>query len=223
MPRRKTPLVSDETYHVFNRGVARMPVFSTVNDFMRFLDVVDYCRFANTKISFSHYKQLPIELRSEMMSTLRNENKLHIEIFAFCLMDNHYHFLVKQLAEKGITTWISNVQNGYAKYYNIRTKRTGPLFQPRFQAVRIETEEQLLHVSRYIHLNPSTSHLVSTENILQYVWSSFPSYIAKSNYSFMNTEMILELMHGREKYQKFVFDQASYQKELAHIKHLIFE
>ena len=224
MPQRKIIISTGEIYHVFNRGVARMPIFSANNDFLRFLDVVDYCRFTNTPFSFSHFKKLPAEQKAEIMLGLQKEKNLHVEILAFCLMDNHYHFLVKQMAEKGITTWMSNVQNGYAKYYNSKNQRTGPLFQPRFQAVRIETDEQLLHVSRYIHLNPSTGYLTTIEALGQYPWSSLPYYLGLPyKYIFISSEEILKLSNGKKNYREFVFNQAEYQRELAKIKHLTFE
>ncbi len=224
MPQRKTLLINDQIYHVFNRGIARMPIFSSLNDFYRFIEVVEYCRFANTPVSFSHLKKLSAEQRTVVLHALQKENNVQIEILCFCLMDNHFHFLVKQITKEGISTWMSNVQNGYAKYYNVKHQRIGPLFQPRFQAVRIETNEQLLHVSRYIHLNPSTGYLVTIENLSQYPWSSLSCYLDDtSKYSFVNSELVLALINGKKNYQEFVFDQAAYQRELADIKHLTLE
>lgn len=221
MPKRKYVFSNGEYYHVFNRSIARMPLFSVKSDYTRFLDMVDYYRFADTLMSFSRLKNITRELRLEILSKLKKENNLAVEVLAFCLMNNHYHFLVKQVSEKGIVNWMSNIQNGYAKYFNIKTKRTGPLFQPIFQAVRIETDEQLLHVSRYIHLNPSTSFLVTIENLPSYEWSSLSYYLEnKSELEFIDTKLILTLIKDKENYRKFVFNQASYQRELAAIKHL---
>jgi putative transposase len=224
MPQRKTLLVKDEIYHVFNRGVARMPIFPTQSDFMRFVDLVEYYRFVDTPISFSNFKKLQIEQRAEVFDSLQSDNNIHVEIFSFCLMDNHYHFLVKQVGENGIATWMRKIQNAYAKYFNMKHDRSGPLFQPMFKAVRVQTDEQLLHVSRYIHLNPSTGHVVTIDDLPQYPWSSLTRYFDHSNkYEFVNTELILGLMNKKVKYKEFVFDQAEYQRELAKIKHLILE
>lgn len=140
-------------------------------------------------------------------------------------MPNHFHFLLKQVAPDGLKTFISNVQNAYAKYYNISNERSGPLFQSVFKAVRIETDEQLLHVSRYIHLNPSTNYLVEINNLASYPWSSFRCYLSKDSsiYDFVNTKEILAYFKGKDKYNDFVFDQAAYQRELERVKHLILE
>ena len=117
------------------------------------------------------------------------------------------------------------IQNGYAKYINIKENRVGPLFQSAFKAIRITTDEQLLHVSRYIHLNPSTEYLVKTEKLLEYPWSSFPTYLDEKilDFHFVNPEPVLSFFKTRDLYKEFVFDQAEYQKELSNIKHLMLE
>jgi len=224
VPYRKTVLVKDEIYHIFNRGIAKMPIYSTSSDFIRFLDLIAYYRFANTPISFSHMKKLPREIRDEIINALQTEGNIHVEILAFCLMDNHFHFLIKQRTENGIAKFISNIQNGYAKYYNFKKERSGPLFQPMFKSVRIETDEQLLHVSRYIHLNPSTGYLVFEKDLHNYPWFSLGCYIENNiQYGFVSTEIISGLMKNKNSYREFVFDQIAYQRELAKIKHLIME
>ena len=227
MPYRRTVLANDEIYHVFNRGVARLPIFSSNKNYLRFLDLIDYYRFKNTPISFSHLQKLTKEEREKIMDYLSNEEKTQVEILAFCLMENHFHFLLKQKLENGISKFISNLQNGYAKYFNIKTDRTGPLFQPMFKSVRVITDEQLLHVSRYIHLNPSTGFLVEIADLENFPWSSLSRYIPEgdSSYSFVDTTVVLGLMgnQGKSKYKEFVFNQAEYQKELGKIKHLILE
>jgi putative transposase len=224
MPKRDTLFVKDEIYHVFNRGIAKMPIFSTPQNYARFIELIEYYQYANTPISYSHFKQLQIEQKDEIFRSLQRENNIHVEILSFCLMNNHFHFLLKQKTSNGIATFMSNIQNGYAKYYNKKINRTGPLFQPMFKAVRVETDEQLLHVSRYIHLNPSTGYLVTIDYLPNYPWSSLSSYIEKSHrYSFINSQMVLSLLGPKTNYREFLFDQAGYQRELATIKHLALE
>lgn len=169
--------------------------------------------------------KLPVETRSEILNSLRKDNNLHVEVLAFCLMTNHFHLLLKQISPKGIITFMGNVQNSHVKYLNTKEERVGPLFQSPFKAVRIETDEQLLHVSRYIHLNPSTEYLVEIENLSEYPWSSLPVYINPNNqdFTFVNTEPVMSFFKGREKYQEFIIDQAEYQRGLNQIKHLILE
>lgn len=227
MPYRTVPLIINQFYHVINRGVASLPIFSTTRDYLRFLDLIDYYRFANTPMSFSNLMKLPREQRNNVWATLRDKNFLHAEVLTFCLMPNHFHFLLKQTAERGISTFLGNLENSYAKYFNAKSTRAGPLFQSMFKAVRIETNEQLLHVSRYIHLNPSTGYLVEIKDLARYRWSSLPNYLDESEsitkYSFVNIDVILSFFKDKKDYKNFVFDQAEYQRELDRIKHLILE
>jgi len=225
MPYRNEVLAPEQFYHIFNRGVARVPIYLASRSYLRFLDIVDYYRLSNTPLSFSKLLSLPREERENLLARLRKENAIHIEILVFCLMPNHFHFLLKQVTENGISTFMRNLQNSYVKYFNIKNERAGPLFQSMFKAVRIETDEQLLHVSRYIHLNPSTAYIVEPEKLESYRWSSLGIYLNKDliNHSFVNPEIILSFFKNREEYKEFVLDQAPYQRELDKIKHLILE
>jgi putative transposase len=216
--------VKDEVYHLYNRGVARMPMFTKPSEFLRFIHLIEYCHFANTPVSFSLYKKRTIEKRKEILQTLYEQNDCHVEIMAFCLMNNHFHLLIRQMTENGSTKFIGNIQNGYGKFFNMKHKRTGPVFQPGFQAVRVETDEQLLHVSRYIHLNPTTAYIVKSEELDTYQWSSLPGYLDGNKcFSFVSMDTLLGLINGENAYKTFTFDQASYQQELGRIKHLVFE
>ena len=118
---------------------------------------------------------------------------------------------------------LSNLQNGYSRYFNLKTERVGPLFQSRFKAKRIESDDILLHVSRYIHLNPVTSYLVEAEKLITYPWSSFPEYMGNFTTSFLNKNIIISMIGGIKNYRKFVFNQTDYQRKLDKIKHLILE
>lgn len=223
MPYRKVVFANHEFYHLLNRGVAQAPIFSSTKNYQRFLDLIDFYRYENPLLCFSHYNRLTKNKKKKFLKNLREKHAVLAEILAFCLMPNHFHLLLKQIRDKGIPKMLANLQNGYARYFNLRSKRRGPLFQSRFKAVRMETEEQLLHVSRYIHLNPSTSYLVKIDDLSSYPWSSLPEYLGKHSFPFINPETILGLAGGKEKYKDFVFDQAEYQQELAKIKHSILE
>ena len=119
-------------------------------------------------------------------------------------MPNHFHFLLEQKEDKGISKFLSNLQNSYTKFFNISHERDGSLFSDQFKAVRIETDEQLIHVSRYIHLNPHTGFVVkSLKELEEYPWSSFPDYLQTPR-EFVDTEFILSFFGNSQKYIKFV-------------------
>lgn len=222
MSRRKIILANNEIYHTYNRGVEKRPIFLIRKDYLRFIALINYYRFANCPIKFSHFKGLSVEKREKILIRLEGKSKKLVDIIAFCLMQNHVHFLLRQLQDNGISKFMAKTTNGFSHYFNLRHERVGHLFQGNFGAVRIENEEQLLHVSRYIHLNPASSYLIKIENIDDYEYSSFPEYV-NEKIGFCNTKEILSYFKSRDDYKKFVYDHADHTKQLENIKHLILE
>lgn len=158
------------------------------------------------------------------MEKLRKQKKFLVEILAFCLMPNHIHLLVEQILNNGVSSFMSNFTNSYTRYFNNKRNRYGHIFQGKFKAVRVETDEQLLHASRYIHLNPYGSYLVKTyEELKQYPYSSFPEYLLPKISNFCNKKKVLSHFTRGQTYQKFVTNQADYQRKLEIIKHLLLE
>ena len=140
-------------------------------------------------------------------------------------MPNHFHLLLKQEQDGGISKFMSNFQNSYTRYYNVKNSRIGSLFLDQFKAVRIETEEQLIHVSRYIHLNPFTGFIVNKfEDLTGYLWSSLREYLFEDIPNpISDAQLVLGYFKNTAAYKQFVFNQAQYQRELKKIQHLIFE
>ena len=213
MPYRKTPLVNNEIYHVFNRGVAKLPIFKDQRDQRRLLKTLYFYQFQGPKPQFSQLKRFKnLEF---------DKNPKIVEIICYCFMPNHFHFLIRQLQDNGISEFINKISNSYTKYFNTRHNRIGPLLQGQFKAVRITSDEQLIHVSRYIHLNPTTSYLV--KDLKEYTWSSYLDYIGLRNDKLCVKEIILANFKTPEKYEQFVLDQMDYAKSLKQIERLILE
>lgn len=220
---RKVPLVTNHIYHIFNRGVNKGDIFFSEKDYKHFLSAAKHYLTKNSKYSYekpfiSHNE--PGSLASLALPALQvGEPK--IEILAYCLMPNHFHFLVKQAADKGIASYMQRFVNSYVHYVNIKYKRVGPLFQGRFKGVLIESDEQFLHVSRYIHLNPLASGLVS--DLKNFPWSSYSSYIGNEEDGLSNPELVLKNFKTKGDYEKFVLDQIDYAKSLEDMKHHILD
>lgn len=224
MPGRILPLVNEQIYHIFNRGIDHRPTFTDKREFQRAMLVLSYYSFSTPPVKLSQFLQLSNEDRDNILLNLKKENKKLIEIICFCLMPNHFHFLLKQVEDKGISKFLSNIQNSYTRYFNIKHERIGPLFLDQFKAVLIQTDEQLLHVSRYIHLNPLTSYVVKDfESLKKYPWSSLGEYLGIRNLGICSTDLVLGFFKNKIDYERFLQDQASYQQELQKIKHLIME
>lgn len=224
MPGRLIPLINDEIYHIINRGIASQPVFLDKRDYHRTLEILSYYQNINPPLKYSKFLILAREERLRLLNELKTQNQFLVEILAFCLMPNHFHLLLKQTVENGISTFVGNLTNSYTRYSNTKRERRGPIFEGRFKAVRIETNEQLLHVSRYIHLNPYTSYVVEDLKALEnYPFSSFPEYLGKSNSSLCLKDPVLGSFKDFADYRQFIFDQADYQRMLNNIKHLLLE
>lgn len=183
--------------------------------------VIDFYRFSNLPAKLSRFLTLSNEDRVKIMDNLRKESDKLVDILAFCLMPNHFHFLLKQIKDKGISKFMGNIQNSYTRYFNTKNERDGSLFLDQFKAKLIITDEQLIHVSRYIHLNPYTSYIVKDLNTLfAYPWSSLREYL-NSKAEICNMEIIMSLFKNYKTYQKFLEDQADYQRQLHKIQHLV--
>jgi len=187
-----------------------MPTFTTKRDYERFSQTLQYYMHADLKPKFSAYSESDIQLGAAKS----------VEIIAYCMMPNHFHLLLKQITNDGISQFMKNVCISYSKYFNVKNKRVGPLFQGQFKAVYIETTEQLLHVSRYIHLNPLVGFL--SKNLDDYLWSSFHEYMGTKK-GFCAKEQVLSNFSSKDQYRQFLLDQEDYGRKLANIKHLLLD
>lgn len=215
-------MVTGEFYHVFNRGIDRQPVFRSKRDYEQACLGLSYYRFAQLPLKLSRFKDLSCEEKNNVLASLNKGQNVLVKIISFVLIPNHFHFLLLQTKNKGISTFLSKFTNSYTKYFNIKNKRVGDLFQGVFKAVRVETEEQLLHLSRYIHLNPLVSFVVKEKDFLSYSWSSLPHFLqGKSSLCWM--EPVLSNFTSPNGYKNFILDHADYAKKLEKIKHLTLE
>jgi putative transposase len=224
MPVRRQIIATGETYHVFNRGIDRRTTFFNKREHDRAMQIIRFYQFSNPPLKLSRFLSLPLEDRGKIVQEMEDRNEKLVEFYSFCLMPNHFHFLIKQIANNGISRFMSQFHNSYTRYFNTLHERVGPLFLDQFKAVHIETDEQLLHVSRYIHLNPYTSFVVKDfETLFSYPWSSLSEYFSQVEKGICNRDMIQSHFKDKEKYRKFIYDQANYQRELDKIKHLTLE
>ena len=222
MPLRQDVLINGEIYHVYNRGSAGGDIFREGDDYQRFLETVSFYRFKQLPFRLSKMLILSEKKRKKAGDALVLKDDCLIEIYCFCLMPNHFHILLKQRTENGISKFVAQLQNSYTRFFNTKRHRMGYLFQGSFKAKRIVSEEQLIHLSRYVHLNPYSAFLVkSVDGLRKYNYSSFSDYMNKKRFDFVNKKYIIDIFGNIEAYKKFVFDQADYQRRLAVIKSLL--
>lgn len=218
---RNIVFATNEIYHIYNRSIAKEQIFNSAFLLKQIFEVINYYRYPQ-HLRYSELKKLNKKTQQDYLEKINQLQPL-VEIYSFAFMPNHYHILLKQTQQDGIKQFISIVQNSYAKYFNKRLDRQGSLFQSPFKGKWIETDEQFLHVSRYIHLNPVTSFRITSDKLFSYRFTSFPDYYQSLHTTWVNTEPILKMFSSREQYCQFVLDQADYQKTLAKIKDTVIE
>ena len=134
-----------------------------------------------------------------------------VELLAYCLMPNHFHILFYQEEAKAISSLMRGLMTSYSVYFNRKYKRSGPLFESRYKSSLITSDEYLMHISRYIHLNP--------KQWKTWQWSSLPEYLSKRDAEWVMPERILELFSSMEAYREFVADYEDSQRTIEAIKH----
>ena len=213
MPRRQGILSTGEFYHVYNRSLSRKDVFHSPTDFEIFLLGTEYYLQCRPPMKFSNYREA-----YNLTSVQFDEDKL-ADILAFVLMPNHYHFLLKQNVEGGIATFMQRLMSSYVHYYNRKYRKVGPLCNGAFKSKHLDSRDLVLHESRYIHINPTTSRLVKKPT--DYPYSSLKEYFDEDSEEFpwVNTEVILNEVQGRKNYRKFVLSNIEYQIKLKQIGH----
>ncbi len=221
---RKTSLVTGECYHVFSRSIARFTIFRSEQDYCRMRDLCVFftVRARGVYYRFARFMKTDLVQRrgfDQAFKVMSEDQDSVVQIVAYCLMPTHIHLVLRQSADEGISQYMSNVLNSYARYFNTKYKREGPLWSGRFKNVLVSTDEQLLHLTRYVHLNPSSAGLVFDPE--EWPYSSLREYIAPSDEMRMcRFEGFLE---GGPGYRKFVKNHKDYQRNLSRIKALILE
>lgn len=220
---RKDSLVIGEVHHVFTKSIADFVIFNNDNDFCRMQQLFKYYKVDND-LKFSGFNDLKIVQTngfSNVFAAISKDKEQLVQIIAYCVMPTHIHLVLKQLTENGISIYMNNILNSYTRYFNISRKRKGPLWETRFKNILVETDEQLLHLTRYLHLNAVTAGLAdypedwAYSSYLEYLGNvSEPAVICKFD-DILDVEPTL--------YRKFVNDRISYQRELAKIKNAMID
>ena len=220
MPVRKIPLVNDKIYHVYSRSIAKFKIFNSSKDYERMVDAISFYSQEDPPCKFSFFQKMKEKYQSFNSSNTISTNKT-VEIIAYCIMPTHIHLVLKQLRKNGISKFIGQVLISYSKYFNTKSKRKGYLWEGRFQNISVENDSQFMHLTRYIHLNPVTNHLVDRAE--DWKFSSYGEFMGKVLNENKLCDFKKYLSVGSDTYRKFTNDRISYQRELASIKHLVLE
>lgn len=198
---RKVPFVESEYYHIYNRGVDKRPIFE---------DVRDLDRFFQSMQEFNSVEPIG-SIFENSFDKDKKQDKL-VEIICYCLNPNHFHFVLRQLVENGISEFMRRL-GGYTWYFNNKHKRSGSLFQGRFKSSHINSNEYLLHVSAYVNLNNrfrGAPYRLSK--------SSWDEYLREERDCICNPEIVLGQFKTVEAYKEFALSSLEdiiRRKELA--------
>jgi putative transposase len=211
MPRRTTPLVAGEFYHLYNRGVNRERIFFERENYLFFL------RRLREYVLGEGRQNSKVAKNSEVLET-SEFLEAGTSIIAYCMMPNHFHLLVCPHSDQ-LSRQMQRFSISYTKAVNKRYARVGSLFQGQFQAVRVDRNEYLLHLSCYIHLNPVEVGLVKQAQDWEY--SSYREYVGLRLGTLPTPDVVLSQFPDAEAYRAFVESYRSADRKL--IEHLLFD
>lgn len=230
-------------YHVYNRGVNKQTVFTDKDCFTYFLKLLNHAQRFNT--APTHHSQKVAAYGVDSFLLLDNsadlnlrdlENRGHgngsalkksipIKLHAYCLMPNHFHFLLEQLVDGGISFYVRRVLTSYSKTFNSRFNRTGPLWEGRFKAKQIEDDYSYLQVIRYIHLNPFHSGKTQVEDLSAYPYSSYHEAVGQPRrkiFPICDHKFLRGLIPATSQYKEFVQAEISLRAQKV-LENLIIE
>ena len=192
-----------EYYHIYNRGTDKRIIFVDLFDLLRFSQSMEEFNVVNPTggIYNNRFKN-----REELKSSA---SKL-VDFVCYCLNPNHYHFILTPLVENGIEKFIHKLSTGFTKYFNEKYERTGVLFQGKYKAIHINSDEYLMYLSGYINLNNKIHRLRSRASKSDFggekiFWkSSWDEYLGENKDNFCNKSIVLDRFEGKiEDYKEF--------------------
>lgn len=207
-------------YHIYNRGIEKRDIFMDSQDYKVFLHFL------------KRYLTQPPEQPNQVKPRFKDDLFEKIQLIAYCLMPNHFHLMVKQTEKETITSFMRALGDSYTQYFNKKYQRVGPLFQGVYKAVLVKEEPYLLHLSRYIHLNPLEIHEPNevkprtrfnlAGQLTGYPYSSYGEYLGIRQTKWIRPEEILAFFKTAQKtslkdllsYQSFVEDYKENLKEI---------
>jgi len=202
---------SDAFYHLYNRGVEKRQIFLDQQDYSVFLSYLQtYVSPKDVQSLYailSYNKTSPKE-KDKALKLLRLKNyHSQINIVCYALLPNHFHLLIRQ-KDAVLNSFMNSLGTRYAMYFNRKYRRKGVLFQDVYKAVLVETDEQLLHLSRYIHLNPIHAEDLSVDEWEKTSFpSSLPDYLGKRETHWIFKDHILNYFSKTNpyiSYEKFL-------------------
>ena len=221
---RKSPFVPGEYYHVYNRTILSIPEFKEKNNCDRLLQAFLLANSTKSSQAFEYLRNnatcgvgVGLNLLAKALEIARGGEKL-VDVLCYAIMPDHYHLLIKEVKEKGVTEFIRKSNISIAKYVNKSKERRGTIFEGRFKSKHIDSNDYLRHLSLYIHLNPLDfiagkdwrEHKLEDwgqykNKLLNYRWSSLNFYLSKSSNEIISGhEIITSQFKNKDDYEFYL-------------------
>lgn len=224
---RNIDITPDEHYHIYNRGMHKHQIFFDDRDYARFLFLILYLQspvvFQNIGrpvTSFVKSSAFNID-EDTVIQVVDNRN---VSLLSFAIMPNHFHLIVKSLAENSIANYMHRIGTAYTNYFNTKYRHSGHILQGKYKAVHIADNDQLLYTSAYVHKNPS--ELPGWRNkISDYRWSSYQDYTRDNRWGeLLDKELVLEQFDNLGEYREWVSQTTAKElKEFEEIEEFVRE
>ncbi len=187
---------SESYYHIYARGAGKKSIFPEPADYQFFLDL--FARYLSKKPETGPYGLYP---------------HYHgvVELLCYCLMGNHFHMLLYQQEQGNVAKFMQSVLTSYTRYFNKKYKSSGPLLESRYKASLIDADAYLMHISRYIHLNPRYWQ--------RYPYSSLSFYYKSSAPDWLSQQKVIDLFESEVEYHTFLKDYQAHKDILEEIKY----
>ena len=192
MPSRRTPFLAHHYYHIYNRGVDRGKIYFSTENYLYFIQLLH-----------------------------NNLERYTINIIAYCLMPNHFHLLIMPELDDNLSSFMKSLLGSYSQALNKERERCGPLFQSRFQSILIDNETYLIHLARYIHLNPFEAGLA--EAVAEWQFSNYLDIIGLRPGKLKDTSLVPDRFLTGDEYRKFVEDYWQEWKEMQELEEYLFD
>jgi hypothetical protein len=197
----RKPLVTGEFYHIYNQGVDKRNVVSDEYDSARFLESMIVFN-SEEPIRSIYERSFKKDLQ---LGGLTSKSKKLVNIIAYCLNPNHFHLILEQVSDGGISEYMKRLGGGYTMYFNAKEKRKGSLFLGTYKSIHVETDEYLLHLSAYVNLNDRVHQLENKLGGLtsKLVRSSWEEYVGSVGKPMCDKNIILDRFKNKKEYKEY--------------------
>jgi len=215
---RRVKLVQGEYYHLYNRGNSKQKIFTDKEDYQRFIELL-YVSNASGRFNLYDLK------RNNNFNVYKvDRNNLLVGVGVYCLMPNHFHLLLTEKEEGGISKFMQKLSTAYSMYFNKKYKRTGSLFEGKFKSQHADTDKYLKYLFSYIHLNPIkliqsdwkekgiNNKREAIEYLNKYPYSSYLDFNGEKRIQnkILDVDVFPKYFFSKENFQKEIFEWLSY-------------